>query len=198
MEEKDFERFFKGSFLSKNFFIFHFFVLIFAISLIIIGNWELGLFIIVMATLIAYLSYRLAGGKQNPIIWEDKDLYILLRDALSTGKAKIGFHSFRDQKILLNKIEEIGMINRSHITNRHFIRDIILKNQKAFDVLRDDIIIQMIHNGKQKCWDGYGHKKDLQYFHKAEIIIDVESRANYMFLNVLDGLRNNDLEVNNT
>jgi len=59
---------FAGSLLSKILFISHFFVLIFAISQFIVGSWKLGIFGIVIATLMAYTAYRLTKRKQNLII----------------------------------------------------------------------------------------------------------------------------------
>jgi len=46
----------------------------------------------------------------------------------------------------------------------------------------------MIHEGKQFFWDGYGKQRDMQYFHEAEIIVDLKSAAYNMFRNVLEGL----------
>jgi len=68
--QKEIDKGFGGSFLNKALFISHFFVLIFAISQFIIGRWKLGIFSVVIAILMAYIAYCLAGGRENPAIWE--------------------------------------------------------------------------------------------------------------------------------
>lgn len=182
----------RGSLLTKALFILHWSLLIFAVFLFIIGRWKLGIPTIGIALLFAYISYRLAGGRRNPAIWKDEDLYDLLRHVALSGQAKIGFHSLRGQNLLLAKLESIGIRKKPSQDTRQFIRDKVVKERRAFDICRDDIIIQMIHNGKEWFWDGYGNKKTAQYFHKAEIIFDLKSSANYIFSEALEGLKGED------
>lgn len=179
---------FRVSFSSRALFILHWSLLIFAIFSFVIGRWKLGIPIIGIALLFAYLSYRLAGGRRNPAIWEEKDLYKILKYAIDTRQAKIGFHSIRDQLALLDKLESIGLPKKPTQNTRQFIRERIIDNHQAFDVCRDDIIIQMIHNGKEFFWDGYGKKTTAQFFHIAEIIFDLKSSVHYAFCEVLEGL----------
>jgi hypothetical protein len=181
-----------GRMLSKLLFVFQWFVLALAIFLFIIGSWKLGIIVAGFAILTVFTSYRLAGGKRNPAIWESKDLYDLLKNAFLSGKAKIGFHSLRDQNSLLNKLASIGINKKPTEDARQFIRDKVVMNRQAFDICRDSIIIQMIHNHEEWFWNGYGKLRNVQYFHVAEIIFDLDSSIDYMFSDVLEGLKSVD------
>ena len=151
--------------------------------------WRIAILWFILSFITGYIAYRLAGGRQNPTIWKDKDLYDLLKHTALSGKARIGFHTLRDQKLLLNKLESIGLRKGPSEDVRQFIRDKIVVNRRAFDICRDNIIIQMIHSGKEWFWDGYGNKRTAQYFHEAEIIFDFKSSVDYMFCEVLEDLK---------
>ena len=181
-----------GRMLSKLLFVFHWFVLALAIFLFIIGSWKLGVIVAGLAILMAFTSYRLSRGRRNPAIWQGKDLYDLLKNASLSGKAKIGFHSLRDQNSLLNKLALIGINKKPAEDARQYIRDKVVMNRQAFDICRDSIIIQMIHNHEEWFWNGYGKLRNVQYFHVAEIIFDLDSSIDYMFSDVLEGLKSSE------
>jgi len=174
--------------LSKFLFIIHWLLLASAVLLFISGQWKFGLLFLGLAGVSIFFSYRLAGGRQNPIIWEDKSLYEVFRNAVDSGEAKIGFHSLRDQKSLLTNLESAGIKKSPFKDTRQFLRDKIADDPRAFQICQNNMIIQMIHEGKQFFWDGYGKQRDMQYFHEAEIIVDLKSAAYNMFRNVLEGL----------
>jgi hypothetical protein len=132
--------------LSKLLFVFQWFVLALAIFLFIVGSWKLGIIVAGFTILVAFTSYRLAGDKRNQAIWEGQDLYDLLKNASLSGKAKIGFHTLKNQNSLLNKLASIGINKKPMEDTRQFIRDKVVMNRQAFDICRDSIIIQMIHN----------------------------------------------------
>lgn len=161
--------------------------------------WKIAILWFALSLVTGYIAYRLAEGRQNPTIWEGiwegKELYDLLKNAVMLGQAKIGFHSLRHQKLLLAKLKSIGIKKGVFEDTRQFIRDKIVTNPRAFDILRDHILIQMNHKGKVWFWDGCGNKKTAQYFHEAEIIFDLESSLDYMFAEVLEGLRAENSEV---
>jgi len=154
--------------------------------------WKIAILLFIPSVITGYIAYRLAGGKRNPAIWKDKALYDLLKHAFLIGEARIGFHEFRDQSILLSKMESIGVKNESSESPSQFIRDKIVMDRKVFDICRDDIIIQMIHKGKVWFWDGYGKKRTAQHFHRAEIIFDLKSSSDYIFSEVLEGIKTDD------
>jgi len=183
-----------GSFLSKILFVFHWFVFIVAILLFIVGRWKLGIITVGIGLLMIFISYRIAGGRRNLGIWKDKDLYELLKHAFLTGDVRIGFHTTGDEKFLLAELESIGLTKEPSEDTRQFISDKIVDRRQVFDTLRDHIIIQMIHKGEVWFWDGYGKKKTAQYSHKAKIIFDLKSSANYIFFEVLEDLRSEDLK----
>ena len=37
--------------------------------------WKIAILWFVLSGITGYIAYRLAGGKKNPTIWKDKDLY---------------------------------------------------------------------------------------------------------------------------
>lgn len=150
--------------------------------------WKIAILLFIISFVTSYIAYRLAGEKKNPAIWKGKDLYDLIKHVSMSGQAKIGFHSLRDQGLLLIKLESIGMKKKPVEDARQFIRDKVVMDRRAFDICRENIIIKMIYNGREWFWDGYGEKQTAQYFHKAEIIFDLNSSVNYIFSNVLEGL----------
>ena len=187
-DRNELHKMFGGSFLSRLFLVLHLSLVFLSVFYFIAGEWKLGIFTVCAALLVVYVAYRLTGGKQNPAIWEGKDLYNVLRYAADTRQAKIGFHSLRDQSLLLDKLESIGITKKPSQDTRQFIRDKIVDDHQVFDICRDDVIIQMIHNGKECFWDGYGNKTTAQFFHKAEIIFELKSSVDYAFYEVLEGL----------
>ncbi|MBN2272059.1 MAG: hypothetical protein JXN61_15705 [Sedimentisphaerales bacterium] len=136
----------------------------------------------------AYLSYRLAGGRYNPIIWEGKSLFGLLKNAFESGEARIGFHSLRDQRNLLTELSSAGIRKGAFKDTRQFLREEITNDPPAFEICRDFIVFQMIHQGREMFWNGYGKEKDVQFFYEAEIIVDLKSSTYCMFRDVLEGL----------
>lgn len=174
--------------MSKAFGFASFVLLIFGVLQLITLNWILGVLGVVLSIVTAFIGYRLTGERRNPAIWRDKDLYDLLKHAALSGQARIGLHSLRDHKVLLDKLESIGIRKRPSENVRQFIREKVVRDRRAFDILRDDIIIQIIHNGKEWFWDGYGNKRTAQYFHKAEIIFDLKQSLYYIFSEVFEGL----------
>ncbi len=62
----------QGSKLSKFLFVSHWILLGITVFSFIAGQWKFGLLFLGLAGLSIFFSYRLAGGRQNPIIWKDK------------------------------------------------------------------------------------------------------------------------------
>jgi len=62
----------QGNKLSKFLFVLHWISLGIAVFSFIAGQWKFGLLFLGLAGLSIFFSYRLAGGRQNPIIWKDK------------------------------------------------------------------------------------------------------------------------------
>jgi hypothetical protein len=152
--------------------------------------WKIVILFFLFSSIAGYVAYRFAGGRKNPSTWKDENLHKLLRHTVLSGQAKIGLHTLRDQKLLLKKLKSIGLEKKWSEDPRQFIREKVIKDPEAFNVLRDDVIIKMIHNRKEWFWDGHGNKKTAQCFHEAEIIFDIKSLADYMFSEVLEGLKN--------
>ncbi len=150
--------------------------------------WGSVLILLFLGIVIGWISYHLAGGKRNPTIWAEMNLYALLKHAALSGDARIGFHMLRDQQSLMSKLESFGFTKSPYANTRDFIREEIIKNPKAFEALRDKILIEIIHNGEENFWDGYGKKRTAAFFHEAEILFDLNSSCDYMFNEILEGL----------
>lgn len=151
--------------------------------------WKIAILWFALSFVTGVIAYRLAGRRRNPAIWKGGDLYELIKHATLSGEAKIGFHSLRDQGLLLVKLESIGIIKKPSEDVRQFIRNKIVMDRRAFDILRDHVIIELVHGGREWFWDGYGRQRAAQYFHEAEIIFNIGSSVGYMFFEVLEGLK---------
>jgi len=65
----------------------HWLLLIVAVLFFLGGLWRYGLATVGVAVALTYFSYRLVGGKRNPVIWKDKHLFDVLRYATDTRQA---------------------------------------------------------------------------------------------------------------
>lgn len=123
--------------------------------------WKIAILWFAFSIVTGYISYHIAGGRRNPAIggarypiptgpddiasikrfsdWKEKDLYDLIKHVSTSGQAKIGFHSLRDQSLLLSKLESIGIKKKPSEETRQFIRDKIVMDRRAFDICRDNI-----------------------------------------------------------
>jgi hypothetical protein len=150
--------------------------------------WELTLVCFILWLCTLYLSYRLAGGRRNPVIWKNKSLFQVLKNACHCGEARIGFHSFRNQKNLLAQLSSIGIKKPPSKMVRQFLTEKIVEDPRAFEICQRWIVFEMIHQGREMFWDGYGNQKDRDHFHVAEIIVDLKSSGSHRFKNLLKGL----------
>jgi len=112
----------------------------------------------------------------------EKDIYDLIRDMMSSGEIKIGFHRFRNQIPLLNRLRSIGIKKRFYENTRQFVRRKITDSRSAFDVCRDLIIVQTIHSGREHFWDGHGNIRPRRDWHEADIIINVSPSIGSIFI----------------
>ena len=178
---------YRGRLLSKALGLISFLLLIFGAFQLITLRWIPGIPGVVLSIITAFISYRLAGGWRNPAIWKDKDLYDLLKYlVINVRKAKIGFHSFRDQKPLLVKLESIGVMEKPSEDIRQFIRNKIITDREAFDACRDYIIVETVYDDKEYFWDGYGNRKAAQYFHESEIIFNIDPSVSSILVGLLE------------
>ena len=175
---------YRGNSLSKILGLASVIPLVFGITRLIALNWVLAISGIVLHIAMVYISYRLASGRRNPVIWEGRDLYDLLH-AMMPNKLRIGFHSSRDQRPLLDRLESVGIVKAPYEDSRSFIRDKVLMDRRAFDICRDYIIAQTVYNGKEHFWDGYGNRRTAQYFHEAEIIFSIDPSVGSILVEAL-------------
>lgn len=59
----------QGSKLAAFLFKFHWAVLIVSIGLFSFGKWKVGILFLVIAALCQFISYRLAGGRYNSVLY---------------------------------------------------------------------------------------------------------------------------------
>jgi membrane protease YdiL (CAAX protease family) len=181
-------------------FLLHFLCMLFAISFFIVGNWQLGILSIIIAGLFVYLSYRFDKGILSPILlrdyWPRKDLYECLSYVVTSRKAQISFSRYENQKPYLNRLELIGLKKKPNEDIRQFIMKAIVTDRKAFDILRNNIIIKTFYKNKFWFWDGYGkmvppgNYEDAIYFAINQDILPI-------FTKKLEGLETEDLKKQN-
>lgn len=175
MTESDY-RLYQGSRASKFLGGVSFVLLLFGIAVLLGGHWFLTVACVVASTAAAFVSYRLSGGRQNPQIYADLDLFRLIGYAVQSGNARIGFHSLRTQDGIASALQSVGFpLSTKDI--RQEIRRLIVKDRRAFDACRDLMVIQTVHGGREHFWNGFGELKPVQWFNEAEIIIDIQSSA---------------------
>jgi hypothetical protein len=116
----------------------------------------------------------------------------LLKEA-SVGNVTVGFHSMRDQAILFERLERIGIKKGFFSNKRQFLRDRITKDASAFRSVIDLICIHGVHTGRERFWDTLGNEVDPQFHLHSEIqynlSLNVES-----FLSILAGIELNEKE----
>ena len=115
-------------------------------------------------------------------------LHKALRLACQLNLCNIDFRRAGFQKVLLVKLASVGLHKGFFASARQFIRDSIAKDYRAVDACKDNMVIEMIHEGTAWSWDGYGHKVDRQFVLNAELILHVDESAKKYFFGLLEGL----------
>jgi hypothetical protein len=183
---------YQGSSLSK---VFGFISIVLALSgvffLVFIHQWLLGIVLIIFSIITAYIGYRFSGGRINPSLWEDKDVYDLIREGLRINNGcKISIHESDDLNPILARLEAFGIKKKNlSLDDRPFIKYQIINNRKAFDACRDYIVICAYNNGKEYegiYWDGHGNIRSAQFIHEAKVIFELfNSSAIDFFIKIL-------------
>lgn len=176
---------YQGSTASKFFGAVSFLLLVLGIGVFFSGRWVLTIACVAMSTAAAFLSYKLSGGRENPQLYANLDLFGLVAHAAHSGSARIGFHSLRSQDEIVSRMEAVGLALSSEDRRQH-IRTLIVKDRRAFNSCRDLMVIQTVHGGREHFWDGFGNRKPLRFFHEAEIIIDINSTTQALINRLLE------------
>jgi hypothetical protein len=103
----------------------------------------------------------------------------------SKGKVRVGFHGMRDQAILFQRLERIGIKKGFFKEGRQFLRDSITKNISPFRAVCDLICLHGIHNGKENYWNTLGKEVDAQFYLQAEILYNLSLNVE-PFLQILE------------
>ncbi len=167
---------YQGSQTSKFFGGFSSILLLIGVSVLIAGHWLIAMVCIVVGITAEFVGYKLSGGRENPRLYSDLDLFGLVDYAVRSGNAKIGFHSMHNRENIISVLQMAGISFPS--TNiRQGIRILITKDRRAFEACRDLIAIQTVHGGREYFWNGVGEPKPVQWFLEAEIIINIQSNT---------------------
>ena len=150
-------------------------LLLFGMLLFFGGHWVLAIIFFVVAIIIAIISYKISGGAENPEIYEEKDIFDLIKYAVKSSNARVGFHSLRSQKEILTRLQNGGILVSESSDVRKQIRKLIVTDRTTFELCRDLIVIQTLYKVHEYFWDGYGNPKTVNWFNQAEIIIDIQS-----------------------
>ena len=98
-----------------------------------------------------------------------------LYEKARAGDVSIGFHRLRNQAILIERINRIGLRKRLFSNRRQFLRDTIVSDISAYDAVIDLICIEGIHEGELKIWNGFGVEVSLQFYHESEIMFKLKN-----------------------
>ncbi len=109
----------------------------------------------------------------------------LLKEA-SNSKITIEFHSMRDQAILFDRLERVGVKKGVLKNRRQFLRDQITKDDSAFRSVFDLICIHGVHNAKERFWDTLGNEVDAQFHLHSEIQYNLSMNVEQFLLVLLD------------
>jgi hypothetical protein len=187
----------KINILVDGLFLLHLLCILFGISLFIVGNWKLGILSIIISGFFVYLSYRFDKGILSFTLlrdyWPKKDLYECLSYAAKVRKAKIGFSRYGNQEPYLNRLELIGLKKKPNEDIRQFIMKAIVTDRKAFDILRNNIIIETFYKDKIWFWDGYGKMMSPSNYEDA-IHFAINQDILPLFTKKLEGLETEDLK----
>jgi len=150
--------------------------LLFFVVVLLTGQWLPALTLCGLAIASGIVSYKLAGGKENPQIYADYDLFGLIKYAVQTGNARIGFPKSRQQEKIIAQLNNAG-VPASSDWNRETLRAVLVKDRRAFSACRGIMSIDCPRNGRDYFWDGFCSPKTSEWFVQAEIIVTFESRT---------------------
>jgi len=167
---------YQGSQTSKFFGGLSFILLLIGVGVLVGGHWLIAIVCIVVGITAGFVGYKLSGGRENPQLYSNLDLFGLVDYAVRSGNARIGFHSMRNQESIISVLQTAG-ISFPSTDIRQEIRKLITKDRRAFEACRDLMVIQTVHGGREYFWNGFGEPKPVQWFHEAEIIIDIQSNT---------------------
>jgi hypothetical protein len=164
-------------------------LLLIGLGVLLGGHWILTIVCVVISTVAAFLGYKLSGGRENPALYADLDLFGLVAYAVRSANGRIGFHSMRNQEEVAAALQAAGFSPNS-IDIRNQVRELITKDRHAFDACRHLMVIQTVHGGQEHFWNGFGDPQPAQWFLQAEIIIDVHSTTDALITRLFDVLGN--------
>jgi hypothetical protein len=87
----------------------------------------------------------------------------------SKSEVTIEFHGMRDQAILFDRLDRIGVKKGVFKNRRQFLRDQITQDASAFRSVFDLICIHGIHSGVERFWDTLGNEVHSQFYLNSEI-----------------------------
>lgn len=107
-----------------------------------------------------------------------KAIYEFLLKQAQEREIKIGFHLMRDQRVLVERLREVGLSRPWFGDTRQFLRDTICPDESAYRSVIDLVCVWGIQNGREQFWDGLGASVDGSYHDHAEILFSLESKVN--------------------
>lgn len=98
----------------------------------------------------------------------------LFQEATS-GSVEVGFHRMRDQKILLQRLMQIGIKKGFFGDERQFLRNRITKDISAFRSVADLVCLHGVHEGQEKFRNALGVECDAQLHLRSEIMYEISN-----------------------
>jgi hypothetical protein len=171
---------FNGSRTSMVFGTVSVFLLAVTAGVFILGLPIFAVFSLLLSAVFGVISYVLAGGAANPEIYADMDLYSLVRYAVRSGNARVGFPKFKNQDTVLAMLQAAGISVSPRGDRRRRLRTILIANPLAFAACLDVMFIECMHGEHEYLWDGRFHPKTSGWFIDAEILINFRDSPRFL------------------
>lgn len=139
--------------------------------LLLFGMWPYTILLVSTGMILSYVAYKKAGGKENPALYENEDIFELIKYGVKSDQVKIGFHSLRNQSKVLEIFSSLGCQIKNNDVRNEICR-LIINKRDAFLACQELIVIQTYIDGKEFICNGLGEKKNAGFVLEAEIILN--------------------------
>lgn len=102
-----------------------------------------------------------------------REIHEFLHKGTQQGEFTVGFHASRNQRILIEKLSQIG-IRKGFLKNeRQFLRDEITNNVSAYLTVINLICIHGIAEEKEEFWNALGAQMSPEWHYQSEIFYNI-------------------------
>ena len=111
-----------------------------------------------------------------------ESIYYFLLNGVKNNSISVGFHRTRDQKIIFNRLEYIGIKRGIFRNNSHqFLRDKIIQDISAYRSVADLICIHFVFEGSECFYNALGAELGVDFYLNSEFLIRINSNTSEFF-----------------